>query len=430
MFLVAALGVVGCGRTHTVPPYPFEVLMDGSMDGSMDAARQPMDASDEDGAVDERPVRPSRGLPRNIIAIMGDGMGPEQLATGRFAAGGRLRIDAMAGPALVNTDSLTTLRVAGLDPPATDSAAAATAFAAGVLVENGVLSQTPDGQPLETVLEVCKRAGKATGIVTTSAFFDASPAAFTSHQPGRGRYVEIAREILGVTQPDVVMGAGGWLVDASDNDVDEVAVQAGYFVVRNATELLAWDPITQPRILGLFETDFVPATTASESFTMTPELVRNASSPDPSLLTMTRRAIERLSQDPDGFFLFAEDEIFDELGHRGPAEVAWANMAYPQQVAGLDATVAMAIDWVLENSSFDETLIVVFADHETGGYHFDHEVGPASGTFSGAGDNGLFRFGFHTRTPIAVYALGPGSDSIANVRSHLDTHRLMLGNLP
>jgi alkaline phosphatase len=90
----------------------------------------------------------------------------------------------------------------------------------------------------------------------------------------------------------------------------------------------------------------------------------------------------------------------------------------------------VAVEWVLAHSSFDETLIVVLADHETGGYHFDHELGPSTGDFAAFIDNGTFRYGFHTRTPIDVYALGPGSDSIFSVTSHSDTHRLLLGNLP
>lgn len=163
---------------------------------------------------------------------------------------------------------------------------------------------------------------------------------------------------------------------------------------------------------------------------MTPELERTPTSPDPTLALMTERALERLAQDADGFFLFVEDEIFDQMGHRGPAEVAWANNAYPLQVAGFDAAVAVAIDWVLAHSSFDETLIVVLSDHETGGYHFDHAVGPSSGDFSAWANNGAFRYGFHTRTPIEVYALGPGSDSIQRVRRHADTYRLLTGRLP
>ena len=73
------------------------------------------------------------------------------------------------------------------------------------------------------------------------------------------------------------------------------------------------------------------------------------------------------------------------------------------------------------------TLIVVLADHETGGYHFDHTVGPESGEFSAYSEADGVRTGVHTRTPVEVRALGPGSDSIGLIASHADTHRLLLG---
>jgi alkaline phosphatase len=227
--------------------------------------------------------------------------------------------------------------------------------------------------------------------------------------------------MLTETQVDVIMGGGGWVFDAPQEGLHEVADQAGYTVLRGATELSAWDPVMQPRVLALFQTDFVPGA-PGEGFLFTPALERTANAPDPTQATMTKRAIERLSQDPDGFFLFSEDETFDVMGHRGVGDLEWANRAYPVQALAFDAAVAVAIDWVLEHSSFDETLIVVLADHDCGGYHFDHAVGPSSGAFSMSG--------VHTRIPIEVYALGPGSDSIDLIQRHADTYRLLTGTLP
>ncbi|HET8939128.1 MAG TPA: alkaline phosphatase [Polyangiales bacterium] len=379
----------------------------------------------QDAGLDGSQPSEARHLAHNIIVFMGDGMGAEQIAAARFVAGGQLAMDALAGPALAITDSLTTLHNSGPDALATDSAAAATWIATGVRVENDVLSIAPDGTSLETVLELCKRAGKATGLVTTSTFFDASPAAFTAHQLSRSLSPDIAREMLTATQPDVIMGAGDWLFDDAQHELSAAATQGNYALVRGAGALAAWDAKSQRRMLGLFATDFSPQFVAPEPFTMTPALERTEASPDPSLLTMTQRAIERLARDPDGFFLFAEDEITDEIGHSAPADVAWANRALPAEVAAIDAAVAYAIAWTQSHSSFDETLIVVLADHETGGYRFDHQAGPASGEFSAHdGTSGL-----HTRTPIEVRARGPGSEAIEQIVSHGDTHRLLVGTL-
>ncbi|HKP63044.1 MAG TPA: alkaline phosphatase [Polyangiales bacterium] len=401
-----------CRDAALDPPAADGGLVDAAVDGSVAA---------DAGMPSEEPR-----LAHNIIVFMGDGMGPRQLATGRFTRG-RLRLDALAGPALANTDSLSTLRLP--DAPATDSAAAATVIATGMRVENDVLSLGPDGEPLESVLELCQRAGKSTGLVTTSYFFDASPSAFAVHQPSRSLYREIATEMLGVTRPDVVMGAGSWLLDDATTGIAQLATDSGYQVIRDLPALWAWNPAAGGRLLGLFETDFLPLTAASELFTMTPELERGPSAPDPTLATMTRRALERLGQDEDGFFLFAEDEIFDQISHRGPAEVAWANRALPQQVAALDAAVRVALDWVLDHSSFDETLIVVLADHETGGYQFDDAIGPISGDYTAFTDDGVLRVGYHTRTPIEVYALGPGSEAVRHITQHADTYRLLTGRL-
>jgi alkaline phosphatase len=266
-------------------------------------------------------------------------------------------------------------------------------------------------------------------LITTSTFYDASPAGFAVHQPSRGLYADIALQMLAVTQPEVIMGSGSEVFDDPQTGVAAVAEQAGYAVVRSAAELRAWALGSRPRLFGLFETDFVPVASSPERLTMTPELERRPDSPDPSLAAMTREALARLSRGPDGFFLFAEDELPDEIGHRAPAEVAWAKRAIGPEVIGVDAAVTVAIDWVLAHSSFDETLIVVLADHETGGYHFDRALGPASGEFTAYSEADGVRTGVHTRTPVEVRALGPGSDSIELIKSHTDTHRLLLGTL-
>jgi alkaline phosphatase len=417
-WLALSASLNGCLQSHFV---------------AVDAAQQDASVAPLDVALpapDAEPPPPAApGLARNVIVFMGDGMGPEQLSTARFVRA-RLRLDELDGPGFVDTDSLTTLAAVDPELEPTDSAAAATVIATGERVLNGMLSVGADGQPLETVLEVCKRAGKATGLVTTSFFFDASPAAFAVHQASRDFGEAIIAQMLAETAPDVIMGSGAALLDEPALGLAQLALSDGYFVLRGVEALMAWDPRAQPRVLGLFDTDFVPLVTASELFSMTPALERRADSPDPTLALMTARALSRLADDPDGFFLFAEDEQLDQIGHYGPAEVEWANRAYPVQAAALDEALGVAIDWVHAHSSFEETLVVLLADHETGGYHYDHALGPASGSFSAFSVGAAFAEGHHTRAKTAVYALGPGSSAVYGVREHADTHRLLLGELP
>ena len=412
------------------PPDQDAGPSDAPEDDAEVADAEEEDAEEADAEETHEPSHPRSGLARNIIVFMGDGMGPEQLSTVRYAQHrGTLRHEELAGPAYVSTDSLTTMEAADPELEPTDSAAAASAIATGVRVKNYALSLTSAGDALETVLEACQKVGKATGLVTTSYFYDASPAAFAVHQRERDPPAPVARQMLGETRPDVVMGNGAVVFDDAALELHAEAEAAGYLVLRSVAELSAWDPAAEPRLLGLFDTDFQPLAQAVERFSMTPALERRDDSPDPTLATMTERALARLERDPDGFFLFAEDEILDEIGHRGPAEVEWANRAYPEQVAALDAALGVAIDWVHAHSSFDETLIVLLADHETGGYHYDHTIGPSSGQFSAFGVGEDYPIGNHTRTKTAVYALGPGSEAIATLKHHTDTHRLLMGEL-
>lgn len=430
--LALAWGLCACGDGDPVPVPPdagrhFEIEASLAPQPEFDAQVDDAEAAEEDAAEAALPP-PAPGLARNLIVFMGDGMGPEQLSTARYVKP-RLRIDEMDGPGFANTDSLSTLNAEDPELVPTDSAAGATVIATGARVINGALSLSEAGQPLETVLEVCQRRGKAIGLVTTSYFFDASPAAFSVHQAARGDYDPILRQMLGETRPDVIMGHD---LNAFDPALSylELARANGYALLRGVAELAAWDPRAQPRVIGVFATDFVSALAGADTFLMTPALERRPDSPDPTLATMTARALERLADDPDGFFLFAEDELLDVIGHRGPAEVAWANRAYPRQTAALDDAVGVAIDWVRAHSSFEESLIVLLADHETGGYQYDRERGPASGTFSGYSEGDSYRSGNHTRRPTAVYALGPGSAAVTGVREHADTHLLLLGELP
>ncbi len=430
--LALAWSLCACGDGDPVPVPPDagrRLELEASVAPLPEFDAQVSDAQSAEVDAAEASPPPPPGLARNLIVFMGDGMGPEQLSTARYVKP-RLRIDEMDGPGFANTDSLTTLRSAEPELEATDSAAGATVIATGVRVINGALSVSEAGEPLETVLEVCQRRGKATGLVTTSYFFDASPAAFTVHQAARGDYDAILRQMLGSTRPDVLMGHDLRAFDEPELGYLELARANGYTLLRGVAELAAWDPRAQPRVIGVFSTDFVPAVDAADTFMMTPALERRPDSPDPSLATMTARALERLADDPDGFFLFAEDELLDVMGHRGPAEVAWANRAYPRQAAALDDAVGVAIDWVRAHSSFEETLIVLLADHETGGYQYDRARGPESGTFSAYSEGESYRAGNHSRRPTAVYALGPGSAAVSGVREHADTHLLLLGELP
>lgn len=363
---------------------------------------------------------PDRALPKNIIVLLGDGMGPMQIEAGRIHHGGPLAWDDLPGPVYLNTDSLTTDRDTEPDPTPTDSAASATAIATGTRVVNGAVSLDESGQPLTTVLEMAQAEGKAVGVVTTSYLHDASPMAFATHVASRDLYPSIAQQLLTVSRPDVVMGGALDLFTANDGEYTTMARDAGYHIVHDESELAAWDPATEPMLLGLFESSHDSLADALYRWATTPVAARDETSTDPLLADMAARALDRLSRDEDGFFLFIENEQIDTLGHISILERDLALTGMPAEVAALAATTDVVLDWVAENSSFDDTLVVITADHECGFYELtDDEL-----------TNAYFFSITHTRQPVALWAKGPGAENLDSLCRVSDVHHLLTGQLP
>ena len=260
---------------------------------------------------------------RNVILMVGDGMGFEQVrATGMYwhGAAGTLYLETAPVAGAVITHSLSY-------PTPTDSAAAGSAMATGRKYLNEAVSYADD-QDVTTVLELHQAAGKSAGLVTThTPFVDATPAAFGAHVADRDSQALIAADLRDGSRPNVLIGA-------ADADVSQAAFEgAGYRWVTTRAEL-----------------DGVPA-----DATHVAGVFGNTS---PTLTQRALFAVERLSQDPEGFFLLVEHEGIDEAGH----DQAMANLV--ATVAEFDAAVEAVVAWA---SARGDTLVVVLADHETGG---------------------------------------------------------------
>ncbi len=293
------------------------------------------------------PVR-ADGPPRNIILFIGDGMGPNQRIAAQWLSvgqSGRLVMDALPFAGFSQTANLS----GGL----TDSAAGGTAIATGFRTDNGVISQTPDGQNLTTILETAQARGMSVGLVTTTQIAHATPAVFAAHVPSRRMMTGIARQEL-AAGVDVLLGGGEddflpitqqgcygrWGNRLDGRDLIAEAQAAGYTTVCTAAELSALDPAHTAKLLGLFADA---------------GMVRPFS---PSPAEMTTAAIEVLSQNPNGFFLMVEGGQIDWAGHANDAANALGD------VLGLDAAISAA----LAHPAVDaQTLVIVAADHETGG---------------------------------------------------------------
>lgn len=297
--------------------------------------------------------------PRNLVFLLGDGMGFAQVKAYRMYADDPatelvepLPMEAWQVGS-VSTDSIRLDCSAGddhcvRDPHGfTDSASSATAYATGHDTVVGRLSTDPDGQPLPTVLEGARRAGKATGIVVTSSITHASPAAFGSHVVSRKDKRSIADQYFdarwdGAPMIDVLLGGGRDDLCRGDRDLLPEFRAAGYDVVENRAALEA---SRADRVLGLFAPEGLP-----QAWDRGDEV--------PSLAAMTAHALDVLSRDPDGFFLVVEGSQVDWAAHDNSVPGVISEM---EDFVG---AVRVALDFARARG---DTLVIVTADHETGG---------------------------------------------------------------
>jgi alkaline phosphatase len=233
----------------------------------------------------------------------------------------------------------------------TESAAAATQIACGVKVPARVVGMGPDGKtPCKTIMEFAKGKGMGAGLVTTSGITDATPAAFAAHVARRSDEDRVAAQELraGV---DVLLGGGKrfFLPEAAGGnrkdgrDLVEEARRAGYAVVGTASEL---QRAGDGKILGLFNMG-----------NMAYEIDR-ARTAEPSLAAMAAKTLEVLAKNPKGFFAMIEGGRIDHAAHRNDAA------ATIRDTLAFDGAVGVALDFQRKNP---DTLLIVTADHETGG---------------------------------------------------------------
>jgi alkaline phosphatase len=318
---------------------------------------------------------------RNVIFMIGDGMGESQVQLARLSGvgpEGRLYMERMPVKGLVHTTEI------GGD--VTDSAAAGTALASGVKTKNGKIGVSPDGTAYQTILEASKAKGKATGLVVTSTISHATPACFASHVRSRGDETEIAKQML-TNRVNVLFGGGrdyflpvlggGKRLDGK-NLIDE-AKAAGYDYVEKGGEL---QPAQGPSVLGLFQKDAL-----------------STNPPEPTLAEMTSKAIEILSRDPEGFFMMVEGSQIDWACH-GHDEKNCV-----RQTLRFDEAVRAAMEYALKDK---RTLVIVTADHETGGMTLEGVEAPGTVKVK-------WSTGGHTSTPVPIYAFGPGAQNFSGV---------------
>jgi alkaline phosphatase len=266
----------------------------------------------------------------------------------------------------------------------TDSAAGATAFSIGKKTYNGAIGVDSTGKPNETILEEAHRKGMATGLVVTCAVTHATPASFVAHQKSRAMNEAIALDFLQATS-DVVIGGGKQYFEKRE-DKRNLIVELkglGYTYVSNK-DSLNYNPNSE-KFLALLANDELPKMSEGRS---------------DYLPVATQAALERLSKNKKGFFLMVEGSQIDWGGHNNEADYII------RETIDFDATIKTVLDFAEKD---EETLVIVTADHETGGLAIN----------GGSKEKKLVEAAFttkkHTGILIPVYSFGPGSTVFSGI---------------
>ncbi len=411
---------------------------------------------------------------RNVILFIGDGMGfahVDAASSYRYGAFGRLVFETFP----VRLAATTYAEGGSYDPDhlwadfdnfrrgATDSAAAATALATGRKSYGGaiaVVGSREDYEPVRTIVHAATDRGMRAGVVTNVQFAHATPAPFGAHNSHRSNYKEIAREMLLESSLDLIMGCGHPLFtndarvrDEAENfdfvggvdtwralvtgragsTTDVAGTRERWRFIQDRSDFIAMaDGPTPAMVCG------VPmvATTLQQGRSgdrhaepFEEPFNRNV----PTLAEMTSAALNVLDRDGAGLFLMAEGGAIDWAGHSNQT-----GRMIEEMIDFADA-VSAAVEWVEKNSSWDETLIIVTSDHETG-----YLTGPRSGP----GDEGEpplwnpvqnrgiaqvpgveWHSGSHTNQLVPVYARGVGAGLLVDYADKTDpVHGAYLDN--
>lgn len=287
------------------------------------------------------------GKAKNVIFMIGDGMGVPYTTALRYMNDNPETVEmekTAFDPYLVGLQST---YPEDEKENVTDSAAAATAMSGGVKTYNNAIAVDNDKTDVKTVLEQAKENGMSTGIVATSEITHATPASYGAHEEQRKSENAIADDyydemINGEHKIDVMLGGGTDFFERDDRNLAEQFQKDGYSYVKSAKELKKDD---NKQILGLFS-----------EVGMDKMIDRDKE--QPSLADMTTAALDRLKGDKDGFFLMVEGSQIDWAGHDNDVVGAMSEMR------DFEKALEEVRDFAKKNG---ETLVVVTADHSTGG---------------------------------------------------------------
>jgi alkaline phosphatase len=327
--------------------------------------------------------------PRNVILMIGDGMGLSQVsATYYFME---------EEPVFSEFRCIGMAKTSSGDAPVTQSPAAATAISTGYKTFNMAVGVDLDSIPHRNIVEIVSEKGLMTGVIATSPITDATPAAFYAHQPDRYLQREIALDLI---HSEIDFFAGGgikYFVDTTGRDMfKENGIDVNFNKIRKIK-----NPQPGDRYGFLLASDRMPTMLQGR---------------DDFLATASAIGIEYLSSGEKGYFLMIEGSQIDWAGHGNQVEYMIAEMN------DFEHTIRTVMEYAIEDG---ETLVIVTADHETGGF-----------TLGAAGRNGYdadysviaptFATTNHSATLVPVFAYGPGAENFMGIYENTEIFRKVI----
>lgn len=319
--------------------------------------------------------------PKNIILMIGDGMGVSQITGGLYSNNDQLELERFRVMGLHKSYSSDNL--------VTDSAAGATAFSCGVKTYNGAIGVDADTVSVPTILELVEAEGFTTGLIATSSITHASPASFIAHNSYRRNYEAIAEDFLD-TEIDLFIGGGFKYFSRREKDERDLILelqQNGYqvenFLGKELTEI---SPDTAQNFV-YFTADAEPLPYSQGRDYLLPAV------------ELAPAFLQQHSETDAGFFLMIEGSQIDWGGHANDHQYIVSEMLE------FDRAIGKILDFAAADG---ETLVIVTADHETGGYAINY--GSTRDSIVPA-----FTSDYHTADLIPVFAFGPGAEQFGGI---------------
>ena len=322
--------------------------------------------------------------PTNIILMIGDGMSTPQVYAAMLTSENSTSFERFPVTGLVKTYSKS--------HKITDSAAGGTAIATGHKTNNGMIGMDSDSIPVPSILEMLSEKRMKTGVIATSYITHATPASFVAKNINRNNYEEIAMDFAQSDKVDLLIGGGKKHFTSRKDGVNLIdkMVSEGWNYYDTLTNIDKND-----KIMILASDDHLPSYPSRGNFL-----------PDASAL-----ALEKLSKSKTGFFLMIEGSQIDFAAHNSDSTYL------VNEMHDFDNTINKVLDFAEKDGN---TLVVVTADHETGGLTMIDPNGHYTETYFN------FSTGSHSPLLVPLFAFGPGSENFSGIIENTDIIKIIL----